>query len=424
MKRTRNEVTNQRIEKISPHDLVVGIDIAKDRHVAQATDYRNRVLSRQALSFSNTEEGFLKLKRWIQEVQVRHQLTGLLIGMEPTGHYWFNLADWLLDQGMEVVLVNPVHTHRNKENRDNTPSKNDAKDALTIADLVNRGLYTEYHPQEEHFERLKTVMSDREYWVTQQTTLANRIIRWIDLYFPEFRQVFEEWNGVRALATLRAFPLPRDLRGLSVDEVIAGWRKQGMKRCGGASGKAVAMRLLNCAANSIGNRRAIEEARRDLRRLLDQYEAISSMLEEMEEEVGQLLSEIPQAKLLRSLNGLGTIPIGAILGLAGDLRHYRHGRQLLRRAGLNLAERTSGKYKGQVKLSKRGDSTLRKHLYLAMLNLVQHHPDFKRWHERNLRKGMKKMASIFKLMGKLARMVVGMVRHGETYRPEMHLTAA
>lgn len=151
-----------------------------------------------------------------------------------------------------------------------------------------------------------------------------------------------------------------------------------MKRAGGVRGQAAAVRLLDRAARSIGDRRALKEARRDLQRLLDEYERISSMLEEIEEEIQQLLNEIPQAKLLKSIHGLGTIPIAAILGFAGDLRHYRHGRQLLRRAGLNLAERTSGKYKGQVKLSKRGDSALRKYLFLAVLQLVQHHPDFKR----------------------------------------------
>ncbi|WP_047151168.1 hypothetical protein [Aneurinibacillus tyrosinisolvens] len=29
----------------------------------------------------------------------------IIIGMEPTRHYWFNLANWLLDKGINVVLV-------------------------------------------------------------------------------------------------------------------------------------------------------------------------------------------------------------------------------------------------------------------------------------------------------------------------------
>lgn len=418
MKRTRNQITNQRIEKITSKHAVVGIDISKDFHVAQVVDFRSRVLPSRALTFSNTKDGFFKFKRWIQDVQARHQLTSVIVGMEPTGHYWFNLANWLLKQGIEVVLVNPVLTHRSKENRDNTPSKNDAKDALTIADLINLGRYTEYIPQDEIFEQLKTMMSEREYWTRSQNSLGNRIVRWIDLYFPEFRKVFRDWTVPRALATLRAFPLPCDLQGLTVDEVITGWRKQGMKRCGGARGEAKARELLKLAENSIGDQRAVNEARRNVQRLLDMYEQTLSMLDEMEREIEALLQKLPQAEQLRSIHGLGTIPIAALLGFAGDLRRYQHGRQLLRRAGLNLAECTSGKFKGKIKLSKRGDSALRKYLYWGMLNMVQHHPDFRKRHQQNQAKGMTKQASIFKLIGKLARIVVAMVNQGEMYRSE------
>jgi len=416
MKLTRIQQTNQRIENITMNHAVVGIDIAKDTHVAQVVDYRNRVLMPRALAFANTEAGFEIFWEWLQAVQSKHGLSTVLVGMEPTGHYWFNFAAWLRRQQIDVVLVNPVLTHRNKENRDNTPSKNDAKDALTIADLVNRGLYTEYNPPAVEFERLKTIMSDREFWVKQSTSLGNRIVRWIDLYFPEFRQLFPDWTVVRSLASLQAFPLPCDLQGLTVDDVIEGWRHEGMKRCAGISGKAKAEELLRLASCSIGNRSATDEAKRDLQRLLKAYQNTLSELEEMQRQIEALLAEIPQAEQLRSIHGLGSITLAAILGFAGDLRHYAHGQQLLRRAGLNLAECTSGKFKGQIKLSKRGDSALRKYLYFGMLSLVSHHPDFKRRHEENQKRGMKKNASIFKLIGKFARILIGMVQRGETYR--------
>ena len=43
--------------------------------------------------------------------------------MEPTGHYWMNLSKWLDEQKIDVVTVNPHLVKRNKENRDNTQSK-------------------------------------------------------------------------------------------------------------------------------------------------------------------------------------------------------------------------------------------------------------------------------------------------------------
>jgi hypothetical protein len=143
MKFKQSEVQNQRIERITTSHLVVGIDMAKETHVAQATNFRGIVLSNRHLSFSNSIEGFEKLNRWIEGIQHKHRLTSVIIGMEPTGHYWWNLANWLTNKGANVVLVNPATTKRNKENRDNSPSKSDPKDALVIAGIVSRGYYYE-----------------------------------------------------------------------------------------------------------------------------------------------------------------------------------------------------------------------------------------------------------------------------------------
>ncbi|BBI36647.1 IS110 family RNA-guided transposase [Cohnella abietis] len=423
MKFTQNETTNQRIERITSQCAVVGIDIAKDVHAAQVTDYRGRALSSRHLSFTNTREGFEKLGRWMQDICDKHGKSRIIVGMEPTGHYWHNLANWLLEQSIDVVLVNPVTTHRNKENRDNSPSKNDPKDALVIADVVSRGYYTDYAPQSPVFDRIKTITSNREYWVKMSTSLGNRIVRWIDLYFPEFRSVFPAWDTARSLATLRAFPLPDDLKSLNGEAVTEGWREQGMRRAGGVSGMATAVQLLGAADSSIGKPHMNVEARRDLARLLEAYEQTQAALQEMEQDMEELLSSLPLAKQLSSV-GLGTVAIAVLLGRAGDLSQYAHGRQLLRRAGLNLAERTSGKHKGQVKLSKRGDSTLRKYLFLSVLRLVRHHPDFKNWHKRNQLNGMTKLKSVFKLIGKLARLVIGMVQRGEMYESKLGITAA
>ncbi|MBD2848688.1 transposase, partial [Paenibacillus sp. IB182496] len=307
-------------------------------------------------------------------------------------------------------------THRNKENRDNSPSKNDAKDALVIAESVSRGFYSEYEPLSPTYDRLKTLMSDREYWVSQQGSLGNRIVRWIDVYFPEFQQVFKAWDGTRALATLRAFPSPRALRKLTAEDVIKGWQEQGMKRAAGALGQAKAEQLLQCAAQSVGKRGTESEAQRDLKRLVELYDSITKALQEGMEEVEALFGDLPLVEQLRSIQGLGSVAIASLFSYAGDLRHYAHGDQLLRRAGLNLAERTSGRYKGQIKLSKRGDSALRKHLFLAVLSLVRQHPDFKRWHAHHVARGMTRMKSILKLVGKLCRILVGMVQRGEDYR--------
>ncbi|MDQ0887993.1 transposase [Paenibacillus sp. V4I9] len=419
MKFKQTDGQNQRIERITTSHLVVGIDIAKETHVAQATNFRGIVLSQRHLTFSNTIEGFEKLVRWIDGLKQKHRLQGLIIGMEPTGHYGSNLANWLADKGINVVMVNPATTKRNKENRDNSPSKNDPKDALVIADVVSRGFYYEYSRQAAVFQRLRTMMSDREYWVTNSVRLQNRIIRWIDIRFPEYFSVFKDWTCKRSLATLKEFPFPQDIESLSVSEVITAWRAH-MQRAGGSTGMQKAAQLISLAKRSVGDKTALNEANQDLHRLLQEFERIVEILNEIEKDIQKLLSEIPMADQLRSIKGLGSICTAAILSGAGDLRQYAHGRQLLRKAGLNLAESTSGKRKGQIVLSKRGDATLRKYLYLATIQLVGNNPVFRQLHENNVQiKHMKKQQSVFKLLGKLARIIISIVQKGETFSPEI-----
>ncbi|MEH7502283.1 transposase [Neobacillus drentensis] len=177
---------------------------------------------------------------WIQDLKRLKNLDSTIVGMEPTGHYWINLSKWLDKQNIEVVTVNPHLVKRNKENRDNTQSKSDKKDALVIADMVKNGYYSFVRPTSESFEK----------------------------------------------------------------------------------------------------------------------------------------------------------------------------------AGLHLAEASSGKWKGQIVISKRGRSRLRRFLYLATMSLVMNNHEFKALDSHNVKvKKLKKMKSIMKLIGKLARIFVGIARRNESYCP-------
>ncbi|WP_248565402.1 transposase [Paenibacillus sp. L3-i20] len=198
------------------------------------------------------------------------------------------------------------------------------------------------------------MMSDREFWVSNSVRLQNRIVRWLDIRFPEYPSVFKDWTCKRSLATLKTFPCPQDLESYTVTDVIDAWRVH-MQRAGGSTGTEKAALLIARAKNSVGERAAVEEEKADLQRLIEEYERGSIMLEEIESTIETLLSEIPMAEHLRTIKGLGKIFTAAILAGTGDLRQYAHGRQVLRKAGLNLAESTSGKRKGRIVLSKRGD---------------------------------------------------------------------
>ncbi|PFN83284.1 IS110 family transposase [Bacillus sp. AFS076308] len=405
---------NQLIERISVKHLVVGVDIAQQFHVARAVNFRGIVVG-DPLTFKNNEEGFASLLEWIKDLQRLNNLDEIIVGMEPTGHYWINLSKWLFKQHIEVVTVNPHLVKRNKENRDNTQSKSDKKDALVIADMVKNGYYSEVRYTSESFEKLRVLMSNRDVVVKRLVSSINQLNRWVDIVFPELRQVFKDIKSKGAIATLRLFPTPMELETMQPHDVITGW-KSIMKR---QPGLKKALLLLHLARKSIGTRQALDAYKFHLEQLLEEYDLAVIQLERVEKQVTDVLNKIPFAKKLLTIKGISEISLAGILGEAGDLSGFSHGNSLLRHAGLHLAEASSGKWKGQIVISKRGRSRLRRFLYLATMSLVMNNPEFKALHSHNVKvKKIKKMKSIMKLIGKLARIFVGIARRNESYCPD------
>ncbi len=144
----------------------------------------------------------------------------------------------------------------------------------------------------------------------------------------------------------------------------------------------------------------------------------TEQLQVIEDEVAAALGRIPLAEPLLAIKGMSILSVAGILGEAGDLSGYAHGNALLRHAGLNLAEASSGKWKGQMSISKRGRPRLRHALFMATMALIMNDVTFKRQHEVNVKtKSMKPMRSVMKLCGKLARLLVAMAQSGEAYEP-------
>jgi transposase len=414
MKFKMQDKQNQLIERISDKHLVVGVDIAQELHVARAVNFRGIIVG-EPLTFENNEEGFVRLLQWINQLKTSKGFTSTIIGMEPTGHYWVNLSKWLYDQDIEAVTVNPHLVKKNKENRDNSRSKSDKKDALVIADMVKNGYYSFIRPTSEAFEKLRVLMSNRDMTVKRLVSAVNQINRWVDIVFPELRQVFKDVKGKGAMATLRLFPTPLELRSMKAPDIVVGWKTQ-MKR---QPELRKAQVLIELAMHSVGTRQALDAYKLHLEQLIEEFDLATVQLERVEKEVTEVLKRIPFARKLLAIKGISEIALAGILGESGDLSGFAHGNSLLRHAGLHLAEASSGKWKGQIVLSKRGRSRLRRFLYLATMSLVMNNPDFKELHANNVKvKKMKKMKSIMKLIHKLARVLVGMARKNDSYRPE------
>ncbi|WDC83380.1 transposase [Caloramator sp. mosi_1] len=104
---------NKRIMQINEQTLIIGVDIAKERHVARAQDFRG-IEYGKTLYFSNDNKGFIELYNWFNKLCAEHAKTNVIVGMEPTGHYWFCLAKFLRQKGIKIAIVNPMHVKKVK----------------------------------------------------------------------------------------------------------------------------------------------------------------------------------------------------------------------------------------------------------------------------------------------------------------------
>ena len=395
--------TNEKINQVTEKTLVIGIDIAKKKHFACAVDERGRVLQK-SFPFTQSFDGFEWLYERLIVLREMHQKSEILVGFEPTGHYWMNLAAFLTQHGIPYVMVNPMHVNRTKELDDNLQTKNDQKDALVIARLMRDGRFSYPRILEGIEAELRNGATLRSKMQEDLNALQNRIIRWIDRFFPEFTQVFKDF-GKMAYAALEMTPFPSDIQGKSPEELLFLYRQvEGMK----SPQLPKAKQLVAAAEHSIGLTEGMEMARFEIATLLRQRKLIQTDLDKLTAQLEELAKQMTDYDYLASVPGIGDATIVELLSEIGSLTQYEHPRQLIKLAGLTLRENSSGQHKGQKRISKRGRRKLRAVLFRVMMPLIRHNRAFKALHQyytTRLNNPLRKKQSIVVLCGKLLKIL-------------------
>lgn len=118
-----------------------------------------------------------------------------------------------------MCLINPYHVNKTKELEDNSPNKNDKKDARIIAKLVYQGQYLNCMFNEELYVNLRLCSNNRQDLKRQFITEKVRLIALLDEYFPELKKLFSDILGKSALYILKNCPFPQDIVKLGVHEL-------------------------------------------------------------------------------------------------------------------------------------------------------------------------------------------------------------
>ena len=417
MKTTQNE----KIKAITAKTIIVGIDIAKEYHYARITDSRGIEL-RKSIKVNNNTSGFENLLEIVEKVKQKYEAEKIVIGFEPSGHYWRAFGWYLkLHESTPILVgVNPYHVKQSRELYDNSQTKSDPKDAMVIAHLIRDGRYFDMYLPEGEYAELRILNEERQRVMKQTTRAKNTIVAVLDEYFPELALI---WNDVTCPTSLRimkkaAFPV--EILRVSKSALISVIKEASS----GTEGDKLANELVKAAQSSVGVREGQRTAKSRLLRLIGELEFYQSRLAEVEAELEAVMAKSESGAILQSMRGIGVVISAAFLGEVGDIDRFDDWKQIRRLAGLNLVEDSSGKQKSKTKISKRGRPYLRYMLYMAGSSGCMHNAEMRQYYhylKKRSKNPLNKMQALVATGLKVMRILFYMLKNKEMYNPEKAL---
>lgn len=180
-------------------------------HYVRAIDTRGRELSREPFFPSNSKEGFESVKQWMLSPAAVNGKEQIVMGLEPTGHYWFCIASWMISNGISVVQVNPYAVKQTKEIEDNGQRKDDRKDPKPIANLAKDGNFEIPYIPEGLYAEIRGLSSIREQLMEGRTQSVNRLHKQLKVCFSEYKDAFGKMDGAFTLEVLMNAPFLADI---------------------------------------------------------------------------------------------------------------------------------------------------------------------------------------------------------------------
>lgn len=394
--------------------MIVGVDVGSEKHFFRAFNWRGIELTRKPVPFSNSMEGFNSFYNTVVELMQKSNLKEAMVGIEPTGHYWFDLGQFMSGKNIRFVMVNPHHVHKSKELDDNSPSKNDRKDPRVIAGLVRDGRYFYSYMPTGVYAELRNASNRRFVLVEEQTRAKNRLQRWIAVYFPEYKGIYTHIDPKGGLLVLKHAETPDEIVSLGVDGIIGIWKSEKLR----GNGRKKAMEIVKAAMNSIGLKSGLTEARMEIQDLIEDYELHTKRLERVNDLIKELCLQIKHVDKLLEIKGIGITTVAGFIAEVGDITRFNDTKELQKLAGLELVEDSSGKHKGKSRISKRGRKRLRYLLFEAAISVVGKNEEFRQIHEYYTTRDknpLKKMQSLIAVSCKLIRVFHVILTKGVSY---------
>lgn len=372
--------------------LCVSLDISKYFHVVMIHNGLGEIMT-PTFEIDIFKTGFDQLCQAIDQAIDRTQAKVVLVGMEPTGHYFENLARHLHQRPQPVTLINSYAVSQNRQQQLMRREKTDPIDVAAIGDLLRRGEGSSFQPLTGVYLELQHLDRVRLGKLKMQTMLKNQIIGHLDRIFPglvlsgdeakkRYRPLFaaDLWECQTLQHLIRVCPNPHQLAAMSTVELIAAFHAHQFKMGPKTAAKIItyAQKVLLPDPDLITIR--VELLHHDLLLL----EAVEQRLVILEERLVDLVTQTPY-RIWTQLKGLSPLQVARLAAAIGAPDHYRHPKQVFRRSGLVSGRNDSGIRQNQGKgnpVVKTGDVHLRRALLDAISTLVLHQPVLFRYYTK------------------------------------------
>jgi transposase len=313
--------------------------------------------------------------------------------MEPTGHYYENLARHLQASGHNVTMINSYAVKENRRQQMMAREKNDEIDAAAIGDLLRRGEGTPYRPLVGVYLQLQQLDRARLGEVKIQTMYKNRIIGHLDRIWPglvltkaaakeRYQPLFatDFWNCQRWQQLVRVCPDPREIAAMSPQEVRTAFHEHGFPM-----GPVWSKRFIVYAQRSLWADPEVVAGRRLLLTSdLAALDGVCARIACFTAQIRPLLAQTPYQFLTR-VKGLAPTVVASFAAAVGDPAYYDNARQVFRRSGLVRGQNDSGTRQRQGEgssVTKAGDVYLRRALNNMFGGLILHQPVLSAYYHR------------------------------------------
>ena len=387
----------------------VGLDIAKEEIVATVRWSDGTFESPWSIKNPTEIVELVKLLCNLKEF-----CDSLTIGLESTGTYGEAVRAAMTTAKLEVHRISGKAASDYKEIFDGVPSQHDGKDAAIIAELTcfGKGSAWPYQALSEIDQQIRHQVQRLEVFQSQATQWCGRLESLLAKHWPELTK----------LLALKSVTLNRIVSHYgSPARLVADPRARDNLRSWGRSVLTAEKieRILESARTTIGvpigagEMAWLQEIASELKRSILEVNACKSRLETIAE---------AHTKMQPHVTSVGAVTLCVIWSLVGDPQNYDSSGAFLKALGLNLKELSSGQRQGQLAITKRGPSLVRKFLYFWAMRAIRTQ-ELKRWYEdfqkvgRNSRHSTeyRKMKGLVAMMRKLSRSLWYVHTHQEPF---------